>query len=168
MGAHNMSGPHTGGGVALRALLMRIWLAVVGGVVILVVLGFALAPEGGTDDLAWLFTLLPLAPVPAYVMLGRRALQPADAGSLGNQYRVRFFIGVALAETPALLGFVGRFVTGETGPLLLGAAVSLVLLALHAPTAAAVAREDQRLRHAGATVTLSDALGEGPALGHRH
>ena len=147
-----------------RAVLMRLWVAYVGAVVAIVAVGLVVgAPAGQSDGGGGLFaTVVLLAPAVGYVALARRPLTAEGRAALAAEHRQRFFLGVALAESPALFGFVGLFITGATWVLLAGAAVSLVLLGLHAPTTRAIQREDERLRAGGKPVTLSEAL-SGPA-----
>jgi F0F1-type ATP synthase membrane subunit c/vacuolar-type H+-ATPase subunit K len=147
-----------------RAVLMRLWFAYVGAAVAVVVIGLVVGAPAEQEEAGGglLAMLVILAPAAGYIGLTRRPLTAEDRAALAAEHRQRFFLGVALAESPALFGFVGLFITGSTWVLLAGAAVSLVLLALHAPTPRAIQREDERLRAAGKPVTLSEAL-SGPA-----
>jgi hypothetical protein len=145
-----------------RAVLLRLWMGYTGAVVLVVGVGVvvhAVAPPAGTEVDAGPGALaVLLAPAAAYLVLMRRPLGAETPVALAAEHRQRFFLGIALAESPALFGLVGLFLTGARWVLLAGGAVSLALLAVHAPTRRSVAREDERLRAAGKPVTLSEAL----------
>lgn len=157
-----------GGGPDARAVLMRLWLGYTAAVVLVAVVGLAVAGTAAGDGdvpAGWVALAVLLAPAVAYPAVARRPLTATEPAALAAEHRLRFFLGVALAESPALFGFVGLFLTGARWVLLVGVAVSVLLLAWHAPTERAVAREDERLRARGHPVTLSEALAGGPAAG---
>lgn len=146
----------------LRTLWGMVALALV---LLAVVIGFALpwVPEGGSEvDLgAAVLGAVVLAAIGiggAQVLRGREL--PCEEGpALAMAYRTRFFLGIAVSELPALLGFMAAFVVGEGWLYLVGLGVSLVALSRIAPTPGDVQRVEAKLRAGGCQHSLSEALG---------
>jgi hypothetical protein len=67
-------------------------------------------------------------------------------------------IGMGLAETTALLGFVGVFLTHRLWPYLLGMAFSLVGLTLIAPSREDIERRQRDLTDRRLPLSLGEAL----------
>jgi uncharacterized membrane protein YfcA len=82
--------------------------------------------------------------------------------ALSGSYATRFFVGIALAESAALLGFILVFVANRLWPYLVGLVVSLAGFAMMAPTGRNIERDEEHLRAAGAPVSLWDALTQPP------
>jgi F0F1-type ATP synthase membrane subunit c/vacuolar-type H+-ATPase subunit K len=140
---------------------MRLWLVYCSAVLVIIVVGVAVAafaPPEGEMQTGPAALLVLLAPAAGFLAVTRRRYTAQTRAELAAEHRQRFFLGVALAESPALFGLVGLFLTGALWVVLAGGALSLALLALHAPTERAIDREDERLRSAGSPVTLSEAL----------
>jgi len=87
---------------------------------------------------------------------------PCDEGSLVGAYRTQFFLRTAMAETPALLGFVAVFLTGSLWPYLAGLVPAAVGFARNAPTRTHLEREDEKLRDRGCVHSLYALLRESP------
>jgi peptidoglycan/LPS O-acetylase OafA/YrhL len=98
-----------------------------------------------------------LGPVGALWARSRR-LDCGDPDHLAQQYVTTFFIGVALAESAALFGFVASFVSGSYWPYLAGVALSLIGFGLIAPTKSEIVRRDRQLMMAGCATSLQEAL----------
>lgn len=91
-------------------------------------------------------------------LVGRRQLDCSSDPALANSYSSRFFVRLALAETPALLGFAGYVAVGRVELYLVGAAFALVGLSRAAPTVRRLAAETERLRGEGCGRDLRRAL----------
>jgi F0F1-type ATP synthase membrane subunit c/vacuolar-type H+-ATPase subunit K len=87
-----------------------------------------------------------------------RPLSGTTPQALLGSYNTRFWVGMAFAESAALIGFIVVFVTKRMWPYLAGLAVSLAGFAMIAPTARSIGRDEGRLRAAGSPVSLWDAL----------
>jgi sulfite exporter TauE/SafE len=86
---------------------------------------------------------------------------PADLSSaerVANGFRALSFIRLGLAASPALYGIVGTQLTETAELSFVGAAVSVVLIALYGPTRARVDEIQERLRVAGSPISLRAAL----------
>lgn len=91
-------------------------------------------------------------------LVGRRPLDCSSDAALVNSYNLRFFLRIAVAEVPALVGFLGYVLSGGVELFLAGAAFSLVALYRAAPTVGRVAAETERLRTGGCGRNLVLAL----------
>src|SRR5690606_22330902 len=91
-------------------------------------------------------------------LVGRRQLDCSSDPALANSYSSRFFVRLALAETPGLLGFAGYVAVGRVELYLVGAAFALVGLSRAAPTVRRLAAETERLRGEGCGRDLRRAL----------
>ena len=90
--------------------------------------------------------------------IARRSLDCSTATTLAASYRTRFFLGIAVSESVAMLGFVGAFVAPGSVVYLVGGAISLVGFSFMAPTRRHLEREDEELRGRGCAISLYDAL----------
>ena len=89
--------------------------------------------------------------------------QPMDTSSMAKlAYRAAFFMGTAFAQTAALFGFVAVFFVSQLWPYLVGLPVSLIGLALVAPTRRDLERRQQQITAAGSPLELREALTRGP------
>jgi hypothetical protein len=88
----------------------------------------------------------------------KRRLQGQTPDEIAKRYTALFFVSFATAEYPALLGFVGFFVTNRLWVYVLGMSFSVVGLALIAPGRRNLARLQTRLREDGSSMSLVGAL----------
>lgn len=134
------------------------------GLVLLTAVGVLLEtdPEGGGT---W-FTSLAFGVGAASVIvvggLRRRPFRAADEPGLASAFVTRVVIGLAVAEIPGLVGFVGRLLSGEAWPLVIGAGYALLALRLIYPTEADIDRREAELHAAGSPLSLRRALGAAP------
>jgi hypothetical protein len=121
--------------------------------------------EATDEPLAWaLVGIGAVAGVAGTAWVGRQQLVCGPPESLANQYRTRLFVGIALAQFPALLGFVAAFLVDDAWPALVGLVPSLVGFGRIFPTAGRIAAHDRALQSSGCPHTLS-AGWEGTAAG---
>lgn len=92
----------------------------------------------------------------------RRPLDCSSEAALADSYRTRFFLRIALAESAALLGFVGVFLTGARWLYLLAVMFTAVGFARAAPTRRALQREGDELAMLGCGRSLVAALRQSP------
>jgi hypothetical protein len=83
-----------------------------------------------------------------------------SAESVANSFRSLSFIRLGFAASPALYGIVGTQLTGVPEVSLVGAGVSIVLIAVYGPTRSRVDEVQERLRAAGSPISLRAALSE--------
>jgi hypothetical protein len=81
-----------------------------------------------------------------------------DLGQLLVAYRTRFFLRIAFAESGALLGYVGFFLTENPLVYLVGLLPAVLGFAMSAPTRANLEREDQAMAARGCRFTIYRAL----------
>lgn len=92
-----------------------------------------------------------------------RPLDLTSAAALASSYRTRFFLRMALGETPALLGFVGFFVY-DWWLYPLGLAFTAVGFAYAAPSVRNLAADQERINAQGSSLRIVPALrGTAPA-----
>lgn len=91
-------------------------------------------------------------------LLGRRPLTTDSLDSLSESWRTRWFLGVGLAEIPALLGFSLAIVTDALWVYLPGMAFGSAGFWRVAPTKASLRSDQERLRAAGSPLDLTEAL----------
>lgn len=143
--------------VMLRILMSSFVLAVV----VICVVSYLLRSTDGDDGSAGLAVGIVAAVGVGGLAVGR-SIVPLDCSSdqaLVATYRARFFVRVAMAEAPTLVGFVVAFALGPWWVTLVGGAFSLVGFALAAPTAANLRRDEEVLRQRGCERWLTEALG---------
>jgi len=87
-----------------------------------------------------------------------RALDGSSDEALGNSYRTRFFLRIALSEAIALVGFVVGLMVGPWWAYFPAAVLSLASLSRVAPTRASLASDQDALSLAGCNRPLVDAL----------
>jgi hypothetical protein len=137
---------------------MRQWIMSVSGIALIGVIGVLLGPSGTNNRLAPLVLLLIAATTGGYFTIARRPLRAGEPQAVVEEHRNLFFMGVALANTPAVWGRFSLSFLASPLVLVAGVATSLALLALQAPTEASVRREDERPQARGLPFTLSEAL----------
>lgn len=87
-----------------------------------------------------------------------RPLVGTTAPEVASSYRQRFFLRLAFAETPALIGFVGVFISGAIWVYVVGLACAAVGFARLAPTRRHLEHDAEQLRADGSPVDLLAAL----------
>jgi hypothetical protein len=92
-----------------------------------------------------------------------RPLRHDDHSGLAESYRGSVLIGIALAETPALVGFTGSFFIADIWPYLLAAAISTGLLLWIAPGRREIERRQRQIQEQGSPLSLGAALVQAPA-----
>lgn len=110
---------------------------------------------------AAVYLLLGVGPVAVgFVPWARRRLLDTfdEEGGLARHYATSFFLGIALAETPALLAFVATFLAEAVWPYVVGMLVSLGGFAMIAPTGTRIRRLDESLSSRGCNESLRAAL----------
>lgn len=142
----------------LRLLLLSLWQALL---LLGVVLFFALpvSTDGTDEPLAWM--LLGIGGVSAVAggsFARRRPLTCDTPDGLANQYRTAFFIGVALVDSAALLGFVASFLVSAVWPYLVALVPTAIGFALFAPTRARLEAVDRELQASGCQHSLRAGL----------
>jgi hypothetical protein len=146
----------------MRAVFIRLVSSLF---VFLVVLPF-LAGEGSEGDASWLPYLLVAVGLVSLITVRwvkGRPLAMATIESLAGTYRGSFFIGVGMAMSPALFGFVGFFIDGRLWLYLLGMGFSLIAFAWIAPTRGDIERRQEQIQAQGSSLSLGKALMETPA-----
>jgi hypothetical protein len=104
------------------------------------------------------------------LLLARLLERPLNGSSntaLLASYRTRFFLWVGLGETPFFVGIAAVAVTDWFWPCLVGAAFAVIGYLRIAPTASALARDQQRLNGTGSSCSLVAALTTMPNRGRR-
>lgn len=111
------------------------------------VLSFAVAPgsDDGGDPVAWLLVGVGALAALVGIVLGRRPLAEPTLGAV----IIRLFRGLALTESAALLGFVGAFIGGGLTTYFVAAPITLLGLALIAPTDGRLRADDLDLQRRG-------------------
>lgn len=87
-----------------------------------------------------------------------RPLDCSSRDALANSYRTRFFLLLAFAESAALMGFVGFFLTYEWWLYPVGGFFAAIGFARLAPTRPHLHREQEALVARGCGISLTDAL----------
>jgi F0F1-type ATP synthase membrane subunit c/vacuolar-type H+-ATPase subunit K len=126
-----------------------------------VVLAFMPAPRGRAVPLLALLAILAVVAI-ATTLLGNVMGRPPDCSSpraLAGNYRTRFFVKLAFADSVGLLGFVLALRAGPRLIYYLAAAFTLVRIWTGiAPTRSALAREQEALHAQGCGLSLIAAL----------
>ncbi len=102
-----------------------------------------------------------------FLVLAQVIPPPLDCttpGALITTYRLRFFVRVALTETPVLFGFVAFMLTNRPDLYLLGAAATIIGFALAAPTTRNLERDQDELSTRGCAIPLIPALRGDPSI----
>lgn len=69
-----------------------------------------------------------------------------------------FFLSLAVANLPALIGFIGVFIANELWPYLVGMGLSLLAFSLFAPTRREIERRQQQITGTGSPLSLGETL----------
>lgn len=99
-----------------------------------------------------------LASVAGVLWARERPLVASSPEILAASYRWNFFLGVAVAESPALLGFVVTLIQGEISSLLIGLVFTGLGLNLLAPTRANIERGQRTVEVVGSPLSLGRSL----------
>ena len=87
-----------------------------------------------------------------------RRLDTSSPGALAGSYRSSFFVGAAFALAIWFAGFVGAYLIVSPWPYLVGMTISVIVLALIAPTRADIERRQHQIAAAGSSLSLGEAL----------
>lgn len=87
-----------------------------------------------------------------------RDLLCGSVEELASSYKTRFFLRMAFAEAPALIGFVAVVLTGSAWPYIVGLAIASVGFARLAPTRSHLERDQEELTTRGCGHQLLHAL----------
>ena len=90
--------------------------------------------------------------------LRSKRTRPLTSETAAGAYVGAFLIGIGIAYSPVLIGFVGVFFVGDLSTYLLGLAFSLPGFLLIAPTEADIERRQRQIDERGASFSLGQAL----------
>ncbi|MFN2545674.1 MAG: hypothetical protein ABR600_14045 [Actinomycetota bacterium] len=126
--------------------------------VIAIPLAFVTSGDEKHGATAWALgvTAFGLVNLVAVQWVRKRPLVKDSPDSLAQSYVQNMILGIAFAEAPALLGFVGATVTGAIWVYPIGAVIALIGMLLVAPTRWDIERRQSELR--GSSLLLGRAL----------
>ncbi len=144
-------------------LLRTVFLAFIAALLLyLYVLSFIVAEATKPASApGWVFAVIAIEGMLSLAVgdrLRRRALRTTSLTRLASSYATRMYIGLASAETPALLGFAFSFITRSIWTYAVGMAIGLVGLGLAAPTSVDIGRQQQKIAAEGSPLSLLEAL----------
>jgi hypothetical protein len=150
--------------VALRAIYVALLASLP---LFLFALSFIVPWDGSSaqDWFAGLVAILGAAAIGLVQLARHRPLSLESPKQLAASYRAPFFIAVSYAQSAALLGFVGAFLTDSLWVYVLGMGFGLLGLALLAPTRADIERRQRQIEARGSSLSLLEALMETPPPG---
>jgi F0F1-type ATP synthase membrane subunit c/vacuolar-type H+-ATPase subunit K len=147
--------------------LQRLWMAFTATVVVLSVVGAAIADVDST--VPW---FLPVGLVVAGAIAvatgveavdrGLATAAPATDADARGEVRARLAIQIALAEAPTLLAFALAFVLGPSWVVLVGGAASVATLLRVRPTASRLFRLEEAWAAAGHDISVLREAGGAP------
>ena len=141
---------------AIRSILLSIIFALF---IFVIALRIIVRPDGGDPGRTpYLIAGIGLISASVISWLVRRPLAAPDNRSLAGAWRTRFFVGLAVAEAAALLGFVVALSVGNTWVYGIGLAFALYGLWAIAPSRRNLARDQERIRARGSPLDLTTAL----------
>jgi hypothetical protein len=108
--------------------------------------------------LPWFVVGLGLVDLMGVIWVRNRRLDAFSQRRLAGSYVGAFFIGVGLAQSAQLFGFVGVFIGSKFWIYPLGMAFGVVGLALLTPTEADIRRRQGQIAAQGSTLSLGAAL----------
>ncbi|MDW3220494.1 MAG: hypothetical protein R8F63_17940 [Acidimicrobiales bacterium] len=164
--------PLVGSGLVRRSknsllLLRQLWVTFTTALVLVGVVVFVLrsALDGGGIDGRIVAAVVIVVGVATQVVAPR--FLPTVAGNTDAEVRRAaargVFLRIALAESVALMAFVGVIVSGNAGIYVLGFVIGITGMMDAAPTAAWLDRAQQQLRESGSSVDVLSAMtGGGP------
>lgn len=141
-------------------ILRSVFLALVVVPLLFVVPLSSIAPWDGGDErwVPWLVILGGIASLAWVSSIRQRPLRATSLEGLANWYRALFFIGVGMAVSAVMWGFVGVFLGGSLWIYLLGLPFGLVGMWMIAPTRSDIERRQREITAAGYSLSLLDAL----------
>jgi hypothetical protein len=166
-------------GEGTKAGVRTFWLLLVGlaGAIVSICVGFAVFYKGKAFRKINHLHASPELVAIVIVAIGigclsvARSLEPPLDGtsdsSLLISYRKRFFLWVAMGETPFFIGIAAVVATGWYWPFLVGAGFAALGYLRIAPTAGALARDQEKLNEKGSSRSLVAALATLPTTAKR-
>jgi hypothetical protein len=106
----------------------------------------------------WVVLVACLADLLFLRLVRSRPLKLDSPGLLAGSYRGLTFIGIGIAESGALIAFVGVFVMGTYWIYLVGLAFALFGLSEIGPTRREIQRRQQQIEEQGSSLSLITAL----------
>jgi hypothetical protein len=141
-------------------VLRTIWLSLLIALFLyLLVLSFI--ATGWSGGAGWYPVLVVTIGIAALLWQRRVTSKPLDGKTpetVRRSYQQMFFRGFAAAELPALVGFVGVFVTERIWIYLLGMAFAVPGMILIAPSRYNLERHQRSLREQGSALSIVDVL----------
>ena len=130
---------------------------------LLFVVAMAFADPGGSDDTRyrWAWLIIGGTVVAAWFQVSfteRRLDAAMDEPMAARTYLNAYFLRLALALAPFLMGIALSFVTGRRATYFVGAALSEILLWVIAPSRRNLQRRTERFRAAGKDIDMTRAL----------
>lgn len=122
-----------------------------------------ITPWDGGDErwVPWAVAAVGVFALAQMAWIRRRPLVTGSLEALAGSYRAGFFLGVGLAESEALFGFVGVFIGGSLWIFLVGLAFALVGFWMIAPTCLDIERKQRDITAAGSP---AEGCSESPIL----
>jgi F0F1-type ATP synthase membrane subunit c/vacuolar-type H+-ATPase subunit K len=123
-----------------------------------------ITPWDGGDEgwVPWGVTLTGIASVLGVERARGRHLSTDNDRALATSYRARMFIGIGLAESAALFGIVGMFLSGSLWVYLVGAAFGLYGFWRVAPSKRNLAEDQAALGQQASSLNIMAALNNLP------
>jgi hypothetical protein len=118
-------------------------------------------PERSGQAPVWmtiLFAVYSIYGLASFVWARKRPLVPDTPELAAALYRAKFFLRLGLALAPSGMGFALMFLAGRLLFSLAGVAISLLALALSAPTQGDIERHQRQINAEGSSVSLLQAL----------
>jgi hypothetical protein len=141
-------------------LLRDVFVSFVGSLVLFgVILTFVVAGRQRGSPWPWAVAILAIGVICAVVP--NVVARPLDCSidlKLAGSYRTRFYTRMAFAEIPAMFAFVFAFTNGPAWLYYFGAVITLVRMAMAAPTPTAIRRDQDELDAQGCERSLVAAL----------
>ena len=153
--------PRSGSGEGLRPLWSLFRAFLTGLLFFLVVVLLVLDTGGPSDGPGWFAYVLgggSFVGVLGVFYAKSRPLDLSSAEAVARSFRSAGVLGMAFAEGPALLGFMGAFIVEELWPYLVGLAVSVACLGVMAPMGREIDRRQQQITAQGSPLSLRHAL----------
>jgi F0F1-type ATP synthase membrane subunit c/vacuolar-type H+-ATPase subunit K len=146
----------------LRRIYLRLVLALA---FFVVAFGFIeSSKDEGSAASVWIVAAVGLACLGGLRLLWARSLLTSSAHELAGSYRSTFFMGIGLAETPAICGMAVSFVGRGLRDVILGVSFGLVGFWMIRPSKGELGRRQAEITAAGSPLSLVAAL-RGPAAG---
>lgn len=151
----------SGEGSTLEAMRMIFAGLALGLVLFLLVLTFV-APYRGERDVVVPWGVIVLCwgvvSVVAGLRLRARPLELSSESEMVRSWQSQSILGVAIAESAALVAFAASFMVGGWNIYVLGLVFALAGLAIAGPSKANIARYQERIFRSGSSLSLGQAL----------